>query len=93
MNIRRLILVFAFVFSAFCVNAQKGLAVYIDDTTGSPTNIRSAPNGKIIGSLPDTCIYMLDVKAAKNGWWIIEDNYVFGICSSDTDFNNVISSH
>ena len=69
MNIKRLVVVFVVMFSAFCVSAQKSLEVYIDDTTGTPTNIRSAPNGKIVGSLPDTCIYMLDIKNPQNGWW------------------------
>ena len=87
MNIKRLVVVFVVMFSAFCVSAQKSLEVYIDDTTGTPTNIRSAPNGKIVGSLPDTCIYMLDIKNPQNGWWAIDDNSVFGICSTDTTFD------
>ena len=87
MNIKRLTLVFVVMFSALCVSAQKSLEVYINDTTGTPTNIRSAPNGKIVGSLADTCIYMLDVKNPQNGWWAIDDNSVFGICSTDTTFD------
>ncbi len=87
MNIKRLIFASVVMFSAFCVSAQKSLEVYIDDTTGTPTNIRSASNGKIVGSLPDTCIYMLDIKNPQNGWWAIDDNSVFGICSTDTTFD------
>ena len=87
MIIRRLFLVLAVVFSAFCVSAQKSLSVYIDDTTGTPTNIRMTPNGKIVGSLPDTCIYMLDVKSPQNGWWVIDENSVFGMCAMDTTFD------
>ena len=88
MNIKRLVFAFVVMFSAFCLNAQKSLSVYVDDTTGTPTNIRSAPNGKIVGSLSDTCIYMLDVKNPQNGWWIIEENSIFGICDhGDNEFD------
>ena len=84
MNIRRLILVFVVMFASFCVSAQKRLSVYIiGDESNTPATIHSAPNGEIVYSLPDTCVYMLDVKKPQNGWWVVEGNSVFGICTKN----------
>ena len=88
MNFKRLVLIFVVIFSAFCVSAQKRLSVYIiGDETNRQATIHSAPNGEIVYTLPDTCIYMLGVKKPKNGWWVIDDNSVFGICAMDTTFD------
>ena len=81
MNIKRLILVFVAMSSAICVSAQKNLSVYIiGDESNAPATIHSAPNGEIVYTLPDTCIYMLGVKKPQNGWWVVEGNSVFGMC-------------
>ena len=89
MNIKRLILVFVVMFASFCVSAQKGLSVYIiGDESNTPATIHSAPNGEIVYTLPDTCIYMLGVKKPKNGWWVVNGNSVFGMCDySENDFD------
>lgn len=90
--IKRLILTFVVIFAAFCVSAQKSLSVYIiGDENNTHATIHSAPNGEKVYTLPDTCIYMLGVKKPQNGWWVVEENSIFGMCDyseNDFDFSN-----
>ena len=53
--------------------AQKEIGAYISDDSGTPTNIRNAPGGQIVMSLPDTCSYMMTLSNPRNGWWRVED--------------------
>ena len=48
-------------------------SAYICDNSGSPTNIRNAPNGKVVQTLQDVDGgYVVDLIEAKNNWWKID---------------------
>ena len=68
-------LVFAFILIAICGKAQS-LRVYIHDTNGNYTNLRSTPNGKIVKKLNTKGTFILEVKDPRDGWWEI-GNYIF----------------
>ena len=38
---------------ALTVNAQTSVCAYILDASGTPTNVRNAPNGKVVQTLSD----------------------------------------
>jgi len=49
-------------------------AIYVMVTDSDPiTNVRSAPNGKVVMTLLDTCSYILDITEPRNGWWKITE--------------------
>lgn len=50
--------------------------VFVSDDTGSDTNLRNAPKGKIVGKLPKSGTYMMNICDATNGWWRICSNEV-----------------
>ena len=55
------------------VNAQTGANAYIFDNSGTPTNVRNAPNGKVVQKLPDIDGgYVVSLLEVKNKWWKID---------------------
>ena len=60
-------------FAAIGVKAQS-LDVFFWDTVGKYTNIRNAPNGKIVQKVSTSIDGMLNVESPVNGWWVICDN-------------------
>lgn len=52
------------------------LDVFIHDETGSDTNLRNAPNGKVVGRLSKSGTYMMDICDVTNGWWRICSNEI-----------------
>ena len=84
MNYKKIFMVMAL--AAFAVFAQaQVLDVFISDATGSPTNVRNAPNGKVVAQLNPTSGIMIGVESPKNGWWKITDNYY---SDPDKDFED-----
>lgn len=71
------------------VSAQS-IGVFTWDSKGKFTNVRNAPNGKIIDRIPTSEAAMIGVEKPTDGWWkIVGDNYDTGdsqvkIKSSDT---------
>lgn len=71
------------------VNAQS-LGAFTWDKKGKFTNVRNAPNGKIVDRIPTSEAAMIGVEKPTDGWWkIVGDNYDTGdsqvkIKSSDT---------
>ena len=65
---------------ALAVNAQTMAGAYIFDNSGTPTNVRNAPNGKVVQKLPDTDAgYVVTLLEAKNKWWKIAPTiYLYG---------------
>ena len=58
---------------ALSVHAQKSVGAYICDNSGSPTNVRNAPNGKVVKKLPDIDGgYVVSLLEVKNKWWKID---------------------
>lgn len=50
--------------------------VFVSDKTGSDTNLRSEPKGKIVGKLSKSGTYMMNICDVTNGWWRICNNEV-----------------
>ncbi len=83
------LLVLLLLAAATHVSAQQ-LQVYISDLSGTPTNIRATPGGKVVDQLPVGTFATTLVDSPKNGWWRISDaQYV----SSDGDANTVVDLH
>lgn len=58
---------------ALSVNAQTGAGAYICDNSGTPTNVRNAPNGKIVQKLPEVNGgYVVSLLEVKNKWWKVD---------------------
>ena len=58
---------------AVTMYAQTGANAYICDISGTPTNVRNAPNGKIVKKLPDiNGGYVVSLLEVKNKWWRID---------------------
>lgn len=74
MNYKKILMTMALFAFAVFTNAQ-GLSVYISDDTGSATNVRNAPNGKVIAKLNPNSGIMMVVESPRNGWWKIEDGF------------------
>ena len=62
-----------FTLAAISVKAQS-LDVFFFDTVGKYTNIRNAPNGKIVDKVSTSIDGMLIVESPVKGWWVICDN-------------------
>ena len=58
--------------SVASVYAQS-LNVFIFDNNGAFSNVRNAPNGKVVDRIPVDQAAMLDVGEPSNGWWMIND--------------------
>ena len=67
------ILTMFFFFAALMAKAQS-LGVFFYDLNGTHTNIRNAPNGKVVDKVPTSSDGMLLVENPVNGWWCIIDN-------------------
>ena len=58
---------------ALTVNAQTSVCAYILDASGTPTNVRNAPNGKVVQTLSDVDGgYVVTLLEVKNNWWKID---------------------
>ena len=63
-------LIMVFAISAY---AQTSASAYILDKSGTPTNVRNAPNGKVVQKLPDVDGgYVVELLEVKNNWWRID---------------------
>ena len=53
--------------------AQTQASAYIADDSGSPTNVRNAPNGTVVQTLPAIDGgYVVTLLESKNNWWRID---------------------
>ena len=75
---KRFFLLLALLTIAVGINAQS-LSVYVNDNSGSSTNIRNSPKGKVVHRIPQTTIAMLEVEEPQNGWWRICDDSYFSV--------------
>ena len=60
---------------ALSVNAQSDAKAYayIFDSSGTSTNVRNAPNGKVVQKLPEIDGgYVVALLEVKNQWWKID---------------------
>ena len=58
------------------IGYAQSLSVYISDSNGEFTNVRNAPNGKVVAKIPTSKIVVLDVTSPQNGWWQIDGGQV-----------------
>jgi SH3-like domain-containing protein len=72
MKTKKLLLMALFMLAAIGVKAQY-ITVFFWDTVGDFTNIRNAPNGKIVEKVSTSIDAMLLVETPVNGWWSICD--------------------
>ena len=75
---KRFFLLLALLTIAVGINAQS-LSVSVNDNSGSSTNIRNSPKGKVVHRIPQTTIAMLEVEEPQNGWWRICDDSYFSV--------------
>ncbi len=70
---KKIILTTVMMVFALAVHAQTGAFAYICDNSGTPTNVRNAPNGKVVQKLPDVDGgYVVELLEVKNNWWRID---------------------
>jgi len=70
---KQLLLLFATVIMPFLMSAQGMVDVYIIDSDGPVTNIRKAPRGKVVATLPTDGSYVVSLVTVKGEWWKIDD--------------------
>ncbi|MBR6490378.1 MAG: hypothetical protein IKT03_07590, partial [Muribaculaceae bacterium] len=54
-------------------SAQSLVDVYIIDNDGPVTNIRNAPRGKVVSTLPTNESFVVTLLSSKGEWWKIDD--------------------
>lgn len=70
---KKIILTALMMVMTMSVFAQTQASAYILDESGSPTNVRKAPNGKVVQTLPDIDGgYVVQLLESKNNWWKID---------------------
>lgn len=70
---KKIILTTVIMVITLSVNAQTGAGAYICDNSGTPTNVRNAPNGKIVQKLPEVNGgYVVSLLEVKNKWWKVD---------------------
>lgn len=72
---KKMILTLLTMVVALSVNAQSGAKAYayIFDSSGTATNVRNAPNGKVVQKLPEIDGgYVVALLEVKNQWWKID---------------------
>ena len=70
---KKIILTTVIMIIALSAYAQTSACAYICDNSGTPTNIRNAPNGKVVEKLPDISGgYVVTLLEVKNKWWKID---------------------
>lgn len=72
-NMKKIFLTILTMIITMSVYAQTGASAYIFDETGTPTNVRNAPNGKLVQKLPNIDGgYVVSLLEVKNNWWKID---------------------
>ena len=70
---KKIILTTLIIVIAMSAHAQTDVMAYIYDRSGTPTNVRNAPNGKVVKSLPEIDGgYVVKLLEVKNNWWRID---------------------
>lgn len=81
---KKIILTIAIMVVALSAYAQTSAFAYIFDRSGTPTNVRNAPKGKVVQKLSDVdggyVVLLLEV---KNNWWKIDP--VVEVCGDVDD--------
>ena len=72
---RRILFLATVMLASLWAGAQsnKSLEVYILDSSGTDTNVRNAPKGKVVDKISADGEWILYVSHPQNGWWRIDD--------------------
>lgn len=70
---KHILLLLAAVLLPLAINAQSFVQAYIVDNDGPVTNIRNAPRGKVVATLPTDKSLVVTLLSAKGEWWKIDD--------------------
>ncbi|MBP5359955.1 MAG: hypothetical protein J6129_00535 [Bacteroidaceae bacterium] len=73
--------------SLFAAAQSDAIEVYILDASGTPTNIRSAPKGKVVDQVPVDGEWVFYVHSPRNGWWQIADGEYYDANPDNADEN------
>lgn len=67
-------------------SSEPSAVVYCFISDKSATNVRNAPNGKVIGKVDKPGSYSLTVFNPQNGWWQILNNVIFEDMEGEDNF-------
>ena len=70
---KHILLLLAAVLLPLAINAQGLVYAYIVDNDGPVTNIRNAPRGKVVATLPTDRALAVQLLSVKGEWWKIND--------------------
>ena len=71
MLMKKILIMTLFAVVSLAAYSQNSVTVCVVDRSGSPTNIRNAPNGKVVYQMTDSEFCTVDIVSVKNGWWKI----------------------
>ena len=81
---KKIILAFLMMLMTMTVFAQTQASAFILDESGSPTNVRNAPNGSVVKTLPGVDGgYVVELLESNGNWWKIDP--IIDIYGSDDD--------
>lgn len=70
---KHILLLLTAVLLPLAINAQGFVNAYIIDNDGPATNIRNAPKGKVVATLPTNEALVVTLLSVKGEWWKIDD--------------------
>lgn len=68
---KKILIMTLFAVVSLAAYSQNSVTVCVVDRSDSPTNIRNAPNGKVVYQMTDSEFCTVDIVSVKNGWWKI----------------------
>ena len=71
MLMKKILIMTLFAVVSLAAYSQNSVTVCVADPSDSPTNIRNAPNGKVVYQMTDSEFCTVDIVSVKNGWWKI----------------------
>ena len=76
---KKLFLSFVLLTSLSATMCAQSIGVFTSDQSGKYTNVRNAPNGKVVDRIPTSESAMIEVDQPTNGWWkIVSKGYSTG---------------
>ena len=69
---RKLIVTTLLLIAALAAFGQDEVYAYIIDASNTPTNVRNAPNGKVVERLSQDESYVVTLREVKNKWWRVD---------------------
>ena len=90
---KKILMMTLFAIAAMAAYSQEYVTVIVADASGTPTNIRNAPNGKVVCQLdPDGSYKTIPLKGSTTGYWIHSSVLDFGISGEQDNAVHVAPS-